>query len=122
MRPFLALLLAVVSTRAAAQRCDFSKVPGVVWWGGESRMTVARFAAYMAPIFWFSPDEPNLNGTAGPDIRIPEAFPAESLPARPVLYYQLDRLLTKPGVKGSAIARVEGHPDQSTLDLSKVAR
>src|SRR6266576_2427250 len=121
MRRFLALLLAVVSTRAAAQRCDFSKVPGVVWWGGESRMTVARFAAYMAPIFWFSPDEPNLNGTAGPDIRIPEAFPAESLPARPVLYYQLDRLLTKPGAKGSAIARVEGHPDQSTLDLSKVA-
>ena len=121
MRPFLALLLAVVSTRAAAQRCDFSKVPGVVWWGGESRMTAARFAAYMAPIFWFSPDEPNLNGTAGPDIRIPEAFPAESLPARPVLYYQLDRLLTKPGAKGSAIARVEGHPDQSTLDLSKVA-
>jgi hypothetical protein len=121
MRRFLALLLAVVTTRATAQRCDFRKVPGVVWSGPESRMTVARFVTYMAPIFWFSPDEPNLNGTSGPDIRIPEAFPNESTPARPVVYYQLDRVLTRPGSKGPVIARVEGHPEQSTLDLSTVA-
>lgn len=115
------LFLCGATTTAAAQRCNFSNVPGVVWWGPESRMSVARFAAYMAPIFWFSPDEPNLNGASGVDIRIPEPFPGESVPPRPVLYYQLDRVLTRPGSKGPAIARLGGHPEQSTLDLSNIA-
>jgi len=113
--------LAAIARAADAQRCDFSKVPGVVWWAPESRMDVARFAKYMAPILWFSGDEPNLNGMSGPDIRVPEPFPGESVPPRPVLYYQLDRLLVKPGAKGEAITRVAEHPEQSTLDLSKVA-
>lgn len=117
----LAVLVLVTASQAAAQRCDFSKVPGVVWWGTESRMDVARFAAYMAPILWFSPDEPNLNGASGPDIRVPEPFPAESAAARPVMYYQLNRVLTRPGTKGDVVGRVQGHPEQSTLDLSKVA-
>jgi len=117
----LALLPLAAATSAAAQRCDFSKVPGVVWWGTDSRMDAARFAAYMAPILWFSPDEPNLNGASGPDIRVPEAFPGESVPPRPVLYYQLNRVLVRPGSKGEAIARVPDHPEQSTLDLTKVA-
>ncbi|HXO85532.1 MAG TPA: hypothetical protein VN803_08395, partial [Gemmatimonadales bacterium] len=87
MTKTLALLAFAATTSAAAQRCDFSKVPGVVWWGPESRMAVSRFAAYMAPILWFSPDEPNLNGTSGVDIRVPEPFPGESVPPRPVMYY-----------------------------------
>ena len=114
------LAFAAIPRAADAQRCDFSKVPGVVWWGPESRMEVARFAAYMAPILWFSPDEPNLNGTSGADIRVPEALPGDSIPPRPVLYYQLDRLLDRPGAKGQAIARVAGSPERSSLDLTKV--
>ena len=118
---FAFLAFATIARAADAQRCDFSKVPGVVWWGPESRMEVARFAAYMAPILWFSPDEPNLNGASGPDIRVPEPFPAESAAGRPVMYYQLNRLLTPPGSKGEVVARVQGHPDQGVLDLTKVA-
>ena len=38
------LLLCTAATSAAAQRCDFSNVPGAVWWGPESRMAVSRFA------------------------------------------------------------------------------
>jgi hypothetical protein len=119
----LVLLLGCVAKSAGAQRCDFSKVPGVVWWGPDSKMPVSRFAAYMAPIFWFSPDEPNLKGASGPDIRVPEPFPSESLPppGRPVMYYQLDRVLTRPGSKGEPVERVADHPDQSTLDLMKIA-
>ena len=105
------------TSQAAAQRCDFSRVPGVVWWGPESRMTVARFVAYMAPILWFSPDEPNLNGASGPDIRVPEPLPGESAVPRPVLYYQVERVLTRPGSKGEAITRVAGSPEQSTLNF-----
>mgnify|MGYP003580880540 CR=1 FL=1 len=122
MKNLLAMLAFVaVADTARAQRCDFSKVPGVVWWGPESRMGVARFAAYMAPILWFSPDEPNLNGASGLDIRVPEPFPAESTAGRPLMYYQLNRVLTRPGSRGEVVTRVEGHPEQSTLDLSKVA-
>jgi hypothetical protein len=116
------LLASAAATDAAAQRCDFSNVPGVVWWGTESRMTVARFASYMAPILWYSPDEPNLNEKSGPDIRVPEPLPSESAgTVRPVLYYQLNRALRSPGSNADVIARVEGHPDQSTLDLSHLA-
>ena len=61
---------------AHAHRCDFSKVPGVVWWGTDTRMTVPRFVSYMAPIFWFSPDEPSLAGASGPNIRIRNRFRA----------------------------------------------
>ena len=42
--------------------CDLADVPGVVWFGMDSTMTVERLAAYCAPILWFSPDEPLLDG------------------------------------------------------------
>lgn len=93
------MTLLFLPVAAHAQRCDFSKVPGVVWWGTDTRMTVPRFMTYMAPIFWFSPDEPSLAGASGPNIRIPEPFPGESRPDRPVLYYQVNRVLRKPGAK-----------------------
>ena len=62
MLPFLACF---VVDGAEAQSCDFSKVSGVVWWGTETRMPVPRFVAYMAPILWFSTDEPSLLETSG---------------------------------------------------------
>ena len=51
--------------------CDFSSVPGAVWWGteAEGRMSLAQLAAYIAPVYWFSPDEPLLNRAEGAEIR-----------------------------------------------------
>ena len=106
---------------ASAQRCDFRKVPGVVWWGTDTRMTVPRLVSYMAPVFWFSPDEPNLAGASGPNIRIPEPLPGEERPDRPVLYYQVNRVLTRPGAKGPAILRAPGGGASNSIDLTTTA-
>ena len=51
----------------------------IYWEGTNPKMTLAQVAAYCAPIFWYSPDEPELNGKSGKDIRIPAAFPFEEI-------------------------------------------
>ena len=72
--------------------CDLSMVPGLVWWGSRSEMTVQELASYAAPVIWFSPDEPSLNHKHGPDIAAPEPFPFQDIPG-PVVYYQLKKVL-----------------------------
>lgn len=99
-----AVLFLVVPTAAEAQTdektvsdaCDFSQVPGVVWWGTDPEMTLQDLVSYAAPVFWFSPDEPSLGSKHGEDILIPEAFPFDSADG-PVVYYQLKELLQRPG-------------------------
>jgi hypothetical protein len=72
--------------------CDFSEVSGAVWWGSNPEMTVQELASYVAPILWFSPDEPSLSGRHGPDLSLPEAFPFQEAQG-PVVYYQLKEVL-----------------------------
>jgi hypothetical protein len=117
----LVMLTCPATTWAQGPRCDFSKVPGAVWWGTQAQMPVARLAAYLAPVIWFSPDEPSLNRTSGMDIRIPEAFPGQPVPDRPVLYYQVDCVRTKPGAKGLAVVRSPEGPAHSAIDLNNVS-
>ena len=52
------LLLATAAPAAGQPACDYSGLPGAVWWGTRNRMTITEFASYAAPIYWFSPDEP----------------------------------------------------------------
>ena len=120
-RAFLALLAGPAAAAAQQAPCNFSKVPGVIWWGAERHLTAERIAAYAAPILWFSPDEPSLQRTSGPDIRIPEPIPGELLPDRPVLYYLIDRIRLRPGTQGSAVVRDSAAPGRTRLELSKVA-
>jgi len=77
-----------------AGECNYSNLPGIVWWGTESEMTVERIASLAAPIYWFSPDEPLLAGTEGRDIRMPSNLPFEDSASAPVVYYQLDEIVT----------------------------
>ena len=79
---------------ASACNCDFSDLPGVVWWGTPRDMTVAELAAYAAPVFWFSPDEPSLNDAHGSKILTPDPFPFETA-TRPVVYFQLKEIVGK---------------------------
>ena len=85
----LALIFSVAGATVAQQpqatmnSCDYSDVPGVVWWGTEPRMEIERFAAYAAPVYWFSPDEPLLRRTDGVDVRIPHPLVTMLLPLRP---------------------------------------
>lgn len=104
----VALALATAATPAQAQaqrfhfgiqgdtlRCGgYDRVQAVVWFGRDSRMSLARLAAYCAPVIWFSPDEPLLHEHSGKDITIPEAFPFEAAGTRPVVYYRVRTLQT----------------------------
>jgi len=107
--------------RAQKPVCDFSGVPGAVWWGSDRQMTLERFAAYVAPVYWFSPDEPSLQGRHGADIRLPEIIPGEPFVDRPVVYYQFDEILSRSDGDGPAyLPGASGHADAS-LDLNNTA-
>jgi hypothetical protein len=71
--------------------CDFSAVPGAVYWSTDPQISLAELAAYLAPVFWFSPDEPSLRGRRGAELTVPEAMPFEEA-AGPVVYYQLTKV------------------------------
>ena len=104
-------------TKAA---CDFSSVPGAVWWGTEGRMSIEQLAAYIAPVYWFSPDEPLLYGAEGAEIRAPEAFPFESAPDRPVVYYQFDEIVIEEDAQLSAYIEDAANKGASVIDLERV--
>jgi len=111
---------------ASQQSCDFSDVPGTVWWGTQRQMTLERLAEYLAPVYWFSPDEPLLRGAEGLDIRIPQAFPFEEQPDWPVVYYQFNNMVqVAEGVEGFdetavAIVRDSANPGNAVVDFERV--
>ena len=101
-----------------AGQCNFSNMPGIIWWGTESEMTVERLASLAAPIYWFSPDEPLLRGAEGRDIRMPAHLPFEDSASAPVVYYQLDEIVS---LKDN-VGEVTLNPDdkgQSVIDLAQ---
>jgi len=107
---------------AAAQSiaCDFSMVPGAVWWGTDASMPFSRVVAYVAPILWYSADEPSLNGASGAAITIPEVMGNDSAAHGPVMYYLVSEVLTRPGAQGSAVTRTGSDQGAYTVNLSTV--
>ena len=101
--------------------CELADVPGVVWYGLDSTMTVERVAAYCAPILWFSPDEPLLDDQTGKGIRIPEAFPFENAPDAPVVYYRLRTVYARPDAAGPAYIPDPNARGKSIIDLQNAA-
>lgn len=97
--------------------CDFSNIPGVVWFGTQRRMPIQRLASFAAPVYWFSPDEPLLNQREGESIRIPETLPFETAPDRPVVYYQFDQLLVNEAMRETAYEPNAANPGNSVIDL-----
>ncbi len=69
-----------------AGQCNYSNIPGIVWWGRDTEMRVHRIASLAAPTYWFSPDETLL--------RVPAHLPFEDSASTPVVYYQLDEIVT----------------------------
>ncbi len=108
---------AEAQTRGESPRCDFSDVPGAVWWGTESQLPLERLVAYSAPVFWHSPDEPELEGRSGADVSVPEALPLETADG-PVVYYQLKEIQTAEGTAGSVYTRDAANPGRSIVDLT----
>jgi len=104
-----------------AKGCDeLFRVPGIVWRGTSASMALQQLAAYAAPVFWFSPDEP-LNGRrSGRNIRLPEPFPFDTRPESPVVYYQVTRVDGLQGATGPAVTRHATDPGQSILNFDAV--
>jgi hypothetical protein len=132
-RGFLLLLLSGGALAAEAQgqgqepqysiggACDFSGLPGMVWQGTDRHLPLERLASYLAPVYWFSPDEPLLNQAEGDSIRIPEAMPFETAPDRPVVYYQFDELLFDERLLEGAFVRDDEGIGNSIVDLEALA-
>ena len=94
----------------------------MVWEGTDPIMKASELAAYCAPIFWFSPDEPELSNNTGKDIRIPAPFPFESKSDSPVVYYQITNILTGKNASGNAAFKKDFfNPGNSVIDLSKIS-
>ena len=102
---FALLILAVLTCSSAVAQidvwrddpcCQVGPENRLVWIGDESEMTFDTLAAHCAPILWFSPDEPVLGETVGPDIRMPTAFPASlHMVNSPYHHHQLSFSLMK---------------------------
>lgn len=90
------------------------------WSGTTSKMTINELAAYCAPIFWFSPDEPELENRRGKDIKIPANFPFEEEGESPVVYYQIRKLVLLPEKESPAFYPDSSNWGESVVDLSKI--
>ena len=91
----------------------------VFWEGTNPIMTLEALSAYCAPIFWFSPDEPELMNKNGKDIRIPAAFPFEEQVDAPVVYYQVREIIAPADDADRAFERDNVELGASKVDLSK---
>lgn len=92
----------------------------VIWEGTNTKMTFLEFAAYCAPIFWFSPDEPELHLASGKNIQIPTYFPFELPSDSPVVYYQIKDIYPRNNYKGSVFKKNYSDLNNSVLDISKI--
>ncbi len=75
--------------------CDFSSINRAVYWTTVREMSLKELAAYCAPVFWFSPDEPTTDDKEGKEIRMPAPLPFEEDRDKPVVYYQYNRILVR---------------------------
>jgi len=91
----------------------------VFWEGTDPKMSLADLAAYCAPIFWYSPDEPELKNKTGKDIRIPAAFPFEDQVDAPVVYYQVSEILVSEEGCETGFFRDDNDLGKSQVDLRK---
>jgi len=83
-------------------------------------MPLSELAAYCAPVFWFSPDEPELRRKKGVDIDIPAAFPFEMQWGNPVVYYQFDELIQNENSRGKVLISDSIDSKIKYIDLKKL--
>lgn len=92
----------------------------MIWSGSDSLMTFRELASYCGPILWFSPDEPNLEGARGKDIRVPMNFPFEPAVEAPLVYYRVRTLLTRGEDGGEAIVKEDPDRLDTLVNLARL--
>src|SRR5262245_3481328 len=87
---------ATARAQAANNACSAAastSVPGIMWQGSE-HLGLRDIAGLLAPVLWFSADEPLLEEGRGP---IPGAHPCDAPSDHPVVYYQVTTLTYRGG-------------------------
>lgn len=119
--PVLVLTLSFKDSTAQKSKNDIRKEKTIrIWQSTNTLMKVSELAAYCAPVFWFSADEPELRSRSGKEIRIPANFPFERKTDTPVVYYQLTYILTRDNAKSSFFKKDFTDPGNSVIDLAQV--
>lgn len=119
---FIILLFVFIDTAIADDILRKKKLETfAVWEGTDSVMTVRDLVAYCAPIFWFSPDEPELDRKKGKDINIPAHFPFDTKTDTPVVYFQINEILTRNEAYLNAFKRDYTNFLNSKLELKKIS-
>jgi hypothetical protein len=72
-----------------AQSREIADAPGIIWRGCRSDLTLPEIAAMLAPVLWFSADEPFI---VQGDRALPHAHPCDASASGGVVYYQVPRL------------------------------
>jgi hypothetical protein len=93
---------------------------GLVWHGATPTMTLQQLAAYAAPVYWLSPDEPTLHRKLARDIRVPLAFPFQPQVQSPVVYYQFTAVASRPDSTGPPVQVNAADKGASVLNLAAV--
>ncbi|HGY55797.1 MAG TPA: hypothetical protein ENK44_08855 [Caldithrix abyssi] len=92
----------------------------LLWKGNRTQLTVEEIAAYCAPVFWFSPDEPELKNKKGREIDIPAPFPFDTLSSAPVVYYQIKEILAKENAREPIWNYMPDDISKSVIYLDKI--
>lgn len=110
-----------ITDTAALRCCRYEEVPGLIYVGARNEMTFEEIASYAAPVLWFSPDEPLLEGSEGSEIMIPTPFPFEDPASRPVVYYRVRRILLRPGADTKTVQVDRADRPRSTVRIDRIA-
>jgi hypothetical protein len=101
--------------------CAIESAHGVIAAGTRTQISFQGYANLCAPVLWFSPDEPNLEGASGKDIRIPLAFPFQDQPEAPVVYYRIRTILVRDDQDKNLVLDVDPERIETIVDFSQVA-
>lgn len=86
---------------------------GVFWCGKNQKLNVHELAERVAPILWFSTDEPLLKE----DEKIPQKLPGDKSVNSPVVYYRISHI-----VLAGSIPLSDEFNDLKELDLKKIKK
>ena len=112
---YTSLFLLIISPSLNSQCLDSN---GIILKTNENRLTLDSLAVLAAPIFWFSPDEPNLYDEGR--IGLPTAFPFDAASSSPIVYYKIKRIYTvEQRIRMRQSMEVAGR--SQSLDLSKIS-
>ena len=111
---------ALASESAQADSADEDLSFIMFWEGVDPLMKMSDLVAYCAPVFWFSPDEPELHNRRGKDILIPAPFPFEDSPDKPVVYYQVRRMVVADDSDRQSLDIDETNIGDTVLDLDEI--